>query len=242
MSTHRVGVDITRRQADAAVLAPDGSLVTQAHAPSTDVASIAKLVAGATELAGQLNVGVAADGDFPREELERRLNRPIRLAPRAACLALSEEVDGSAVADEVVFAALLGRTATGGLCVRGRIRARGYVLDSGLNKAGFTGELGVTVPEVMLRVRFGDAAATSAFDRYVQRLAQALAEVTETYSPQAIVLGGTIGRLDDLYAPLTEALIGALHRGTTRPALRKAAHGDSSVLRGAAALWPVNAQ
>ncbi|MEO1173203.1 MAG: ROK family protein, partial [Myxococcota bacterium] len=120
-------------------------------------------------------------------------------------------------------------------------RGGDHQLDPSLANAGFCDGLSITVPEVMLRVRFADAMAVAAFERYLERLVRALVEITETYSPTVIVLGGTIGRLDDLYTPLAQALEHSLHRGANRPAVQKAAHGESSVIRGAAALWPINA-
>jgi fructokinase len=56
-----------------------------------------------------------------REDLERRLGRPVRLANDANCLAVSEAADGAAAGAEVVFGAILGTGAGGGLVVRGAV-------------------------------------------------------------------------------------------------------------------------
>jgi fructokinase len=54
-------------------------------------------------------------------ELARRLNRPVRVANDANCLALSEARDGAAAGANSVFAVILGTGVGGGLVVNGRI-------------------------------------------------------------------------------------------------------------------------
>lgn len=70
-----------------------------------------------------------------REDLERRLGRPVRLANDANCLALSEASDGAAAGAGVVFGVIVGTGCGGGVVVDGRIV-------DGAN--GFAGEWGHT--------------------------------------------------------------------------------------------------
>ena len=56
-----------------------------------------------------------------REDLERRLGRPVRLANDANCFALSEAQDGSGAGLPVVFGVILGTGTGGGIVVGGRI-------------------------------------------------------------------------------------------------------------------------
>ena len=72
---------------------------------------------------------VVLNGRFFREDLEKMLGRPVRLANDANCLALSEATDGAAAGARTVFAVILGTGCGGGLVVDGRIL-------SGLNRAG----------------------------------------------------------------------------------------------------------
>ena len=72
---------------------------------------------------------VVLNGRFFRQDLEKVLARPVRLANDANCLALSEAVDGAAADAKTVFAVILGTGCGGGLVVDGRIL-------SGLNRAG----------------------------------------------------------------------------------------------------------
>ena len=56
-----------------------------------------------------------------RDDLERRLERPVRVANDANCFALSEASDGAAAGQPVVFGVILGTGTGGGLVVDGRV-------------------------------------------------------------------------------------------------------------------------
>lgn len=56
-----------------------------------------------------------------KEDLERALNREVRLANDANCLALSEATDGAAAGADTVFGVILGTGVGGGVVVRGHV-------------------------------------------------------------------------------------------------------------------------
>jgi fructokinase len=58
-----------------------------------------------------------------RRDLERRLERELRFENDANCFALSEAADGAARGGQIVFGAILGTGAGGGLVVEGRVVA-----------------------------------------------------------------------------------------------------------------------
>jgi fructokinase len=88
------------------------------------------------------------------------------------------------------------------------------------------------------RAATGDPAAGAALARHVDRLARGLAVVIDILDPDAIVLGGGLSNLDHLYAELPRLLpVYAFSDVIATPILRNV-HGDSSGVRGAAALWP----
>ena len=74
---------------------------------------------------------------------------------------------------------------------------------------------------------------------YQDRLARSLATLINVLDPDIIVLGGGLSNILQLYAGLS-ALVGyyAFSDGIDT-AIKQAAHGDSSGVRGAAWLWPV---
>ncbi len=55
-----------------------------------------------------------------QQDLERRLNRPVRVANDADCFAVSEAMDGAARGARSVFGVILGTGVGGGLCWEGR--------------------------------------------------------------------------------------------------------------------------
>jgi fructokinase len=55
-----------------------------------------------------------------REDLERAIDRPVRLENDANCFALSEATDGAGAGHEIVFGVILGTGTGGGVVVHGR--------------------------------------------------------------------------------------------------------------------------
>jgi fructokinase len=95
----------------------------------------------------------------------------------------------------------------------------------------------VDAASVEVRAAEGDAVAERVLARYAARLGRALASVMNVLDPDVIVLGGGLSNLDRLYqeAPAAWARFVFSDAVTTR--LVRAAHGDSSGVRGAAWLW-----
>lgn len=56
-----------------------------------------------------------------RDDLSKRLNRPVKIANDANCFALSEAVDGAGAGAQVVFGVILGTGVGGGVVVNGRL-------------------------------------------------------------------------------------------------------------------------
>ena len=84
----------------------------------------------------------------------------------------------------------------------------------------------------------GDKAAQAALDRHANRLARALANLTNLLDPDAIVLGGGLSNLPHLYEVLPDLMRPYIFTDTCSPNIVRAKHGDSSGVRGAAWLWP----
>jgi fructokinase len=93
-------------------------------------------------------------------------------------------------------------------------------------------------PEIVERARGGEPAARAALERYISRLARGLAVICNVVDPEAIVLGGGMSNVDELYVALPDAMRPYLF--TDQPANRilRNRHGDASGVRGAAWLWP----
>jgi len=106
---------------------------------------------------------------------------------------------------------------------------------------------GLTLPgrEIVRAAAGGDPGAAATLARYHDRLGRALASLINVLDPDVVVLGGGMSNI----AGLAEAAYALLPRhvfaagaGSDPVATRvvRAAHGDSSGVRGAARLWPAS--
>jgi len=85
----------------------------------------------------------------------------------------------------------------------------------------------------------GQADAVATMERYHDRLARALASVINILDPEVIVLGGGLGQISSLYQEVPLLLPNYVFSDTVRTRILPPAHGDSSGVRGAAWLWPL---
>ena len=87
------------------------------------------------------------------------------------------------------------------------------------------------------KLRQGDPVCEASWSRFISRLARAFAQVINQNDPDVIVIGGGLSLIDEVLeqVPARWSQWG-FHRPLTTP-LRRALHGDSSGVRGAAWLW-----
>jgi fructokinase len=143
----RVGVDLGGTKIEVLALGGDGSerFRRRIDAPRGDyaasLAAIVALVGEADAACGEpAQVGIGMPGVISpasglvknanstwlnghplQRDLERALDRPVRLANDANCFALSEATDGAAAGASVVFGVILGTGTGGGVVVDGRV-------------------------------------------------------------------------------------------------------------------------
>ncbi|HEX5380353.1 MAG TPA: ROK family protein [Phenylobacterium sp.] len=98
---------------------------------------------------------------------------------------------------------------------------------------------GLTAETVAAQAQAGEADACEALDRYVDRLARGLAVIADILDPDVVVLGGGMSNVDELYRRLPAAIAPYVFTDAYEVPVRPAAHGDSSGVRGAAWLWPL---
>ena len=100
-----------------------GALVHEAETatgPGTVGVGIPGTISPATGVVKNAN-STWLNGQSLREDLERRLDRGIRLANDANCFALSEATDGAGAGADVVVGAILGTGTGAGVVVAGRV-------------------------------------------------------------------------------------------------------------------------
>ncbi|EEJ3347026.1 fructokinase [Salmonella enterica] len=93
--------------------------------------------------------------------------------------------------------------------------------------------------EIIRLVDAQDAVAELALSRYELRLAKALSHVVNILDPDVIVLGGGMSNVVRLYKTVPSLMKSFVFGGECETPVRKALHGDSSGVRGAAWLWPL---
>ena len=86
----------------------------------------------------------------------------------------------------------------------------------------------------------GDAAAEACMVRYERRMAKSLAMVISILDPEVIVMGGGVSNIDRLYDNVPGLMQEFAFSDQLSTKLVKAKHGDSSGVRGAAWLWPLD--
>jgi fructokinase len=98
---------------------------------------------------------------------------------------------------------------------------------------------GQDAPAIVAAAAAGDPAAQVSLARYKDRLVRGLAVVSDILDPDVIVVGGGMSNVDALYDGITEAIGAYAFTDVYTTPVVKAAHGDSSGVRGAAWLWPL---
>lgn len=270
----RIGIDLGGTKIELVALDPSGRelLRTRIPTPQGDYeATVAALVAlidkAEKDLNSKASIGIGIPGALSRVtglvknanstclighdlkgDLEKKLNREVRIANDANCFALSEAVDGAGRGAEVVFGVILGTGVGGGIVVRGEVVVGPNAIagEWGHNPLPLPREEDVPLPvcycgrkgciETYLS---GPALARDGenLERYEERLARALAGVINILDPDVIVLGGGISNVQRLYANVPVLWQPHVFSDRVETRLAKNLHGDSSGVRGAAWLW-----
>lgn len=118
-----------------------------------------------------------------------------------------------------------------------------WVSGSGLQRdhQAITGET-LDAPAIVAAARAGQADAVASLDRYVDRLGRAIATVVNMVDPDVVVLGGGMSNVAELYDRLPEIVSRYAFADRWEGRIAPAVWGDSSGVRGAARLWPLDRQ
>jgi fructokinase len=122
-------------------------------------------------------------------------------------------------------------------CFCGRLNClENWISGPGFARAHGTGQ---DAEAIVKAAAAGERAAVASLDAYVDRLARGLAAVADILDPDVIVLGGGMSNVGLLYDRLPAAIGSYVFSDVFTTPVRKALHGDSSGVRGAAWLWPL---
>lgn len=199
-----------------------------------------------------------------QQDLEHLLRHPVRVRNDADCFTLAETRAGAARGFGLVFGVIMGTGCGGGICIKGVVREgphriagewghfsvnpqgqpcycgnRGCVetliSGSGVEQAFFlaTGQR-LTMHEIVARARAGDSACQKQFKQFLDDFGRCLGGVISVLDPDAVVLGGGLSNIDELYdIGLERVRQYAFHSGIRTPILKNSL-GDSSGVFGAA--------
>ena len=276
----RMGVDLGGTKIELAVFDDGGGEVLRRRAPTPHsgydeaLHVLATFVAEAEQVAGaRCSVGIGMPGAVsPRSgrvfnayntpfngrrlkhDLEQKLEREIRFANDANCFALSEAIDGAGQGAGIVFGAILGTGAGGGIVINGQV-LQGHNALSGewghtplpwmareehpgpqcyCGRAGCIEQF-VAGPALNREIAArGDEIAN---ELHEDRLARAFSMVVNFLDPDVIVLGGGLSNIQRLYTTVPRLLPKYVYSQTVDTPIVPAKHGDASGVRGAAMLW-----
>ncbi|MDX6019006.1 fructokinase [Scandinavium sp. V105_16] len=300
----RIGIDLGGTKTEVIALSDQGEQLFRHRLPTPrddyqqTIETIATLVAMAEKETGQTGtVGMGIPGSISPytgvvknanstwlngqsfdKDLSKRLNREVRLANDANCLAVSESIDGAAAGAQTVFAVIIGTGCGAGVALGGRAHIGGNgtagewghnplpwmdedelhyreevpcycgkqgCLETFISGTGFATDYhrlsgkALKGSEIIRLVDEQDAVAELALSRYELRLAKSLAHVVNILDPDVIVMGGGMSNVERLYKTVPGLVKKFVFGGECQTPIRKAVHGDSSGVRGAAWLWPL---
>ena len=278
----RLGVDLGGTKIEAAVFGEDGREVARRrtqtpHSGYDDALKVLAQFIGdvESEAGGRCSVGVGMPGAIsPRsgrvfnayntpfngrrlkEDLEALLKKEVRFANDANCFALSEAVDGAGEGAEVVFGAILGTGAGGGIVVRHEVLHGHNALagewghtplpwmtrDEHPGPPCYCGRSGCIEQFVAGPALNREIAARGeeiANELHEDRLARAFSMVVNFLDPDVIVLGGGLSNIERLYTTVPRLLPKYVYSQSFDTRIVRAEHGDASGVRGAAMLWPL---
>ncbi len=270
----RIGIDLGGTKIELIALDAAGVEVFRRRVPTPQgdyqatIRAVVALIENAeSEIKARASVGIGMPGALSRAtglvknanstcligrdlkgDLERLLQREVRLANDANCFALSEAVDGAGKGAEVVFGVILGTGVGAGIVVRGEVLTGPNAI------AGEWGHNPLPLPRAedlpLPACYCGRKGCIEAYlsgpafardgnnlERYEERLARSLAGVINILDPDVIVLGWGISNIESLYTKVPELWRPHVFSDEVRTRLARPAHGDSSGVRGAAWLW-----
>jgi fructokinase len=143
----RIGIDLGGTKIEGIALDSDGTVAVRKRvaSPASDykaiITSIVRLITSIEQQfgsEGSIGVGIPGSvsaqtglirnantvsliGNNLKQDLEKNLGRPVRLANDADCFTLSEATDGAGKDSETVFGVIIGTGTGGGIVVRGQL-------------------------------------------------------------------------------------------------------------------------
>lgn len=294
--TMRIGIDLGGTKIEGIVMAPSGEILLRERrlTPTEDgyesiVSAVQALAIDLEKQVGRTcTIGIGTpgalssrDGNLKNsntvcmngrpllDDLQRALQRQVRMENDANCFALSEAIDGSGKGHRLVFGVIMGTGVGGGIVCDQTLHSGpqhiagewGHNVLDAIGPECYCGKRGcvetfLSGPGLLhlwqkaggdksltsldiARNSVADPLAEKVMAEYHNRFGQALAMVINILDPDVIVLGGGMSNIQSLYSDGRDAVGNHVFNDELKTFIVPNQHGDSSGVRGAAQLWPV---
>jgi fructokinase len=197
-------------------------------------------------------------------DLERLLGRPVGVRNDADCFTLAECRLGAGAGYGLVFGVIMGTGCGGGLSIDGVVRegphricgewghfsvdAQGapcYCGNRGCVETKISGsgveaafraryDESLSMEEIVAGARAGDARCRRSFDIFLEDFGRCLGGLISILDPDAVVLGGGLSNIDELYHEGFQRVRRYAFHGDVRTPVLKNSLGDSAGVFGAA--------
>ena len=197
-------------------------------------------------------------------DIERLIGTSVRIRNDADCFTMAECRSGAGQGYGLVFGVIMGTGCGGGICIDGAVREGAHriagewghiaidrdgapcycgnrgcvetlISGSGVEAAYFRrrGDR-KSMDEIVALARYGDQGCMEIFDRFLDDFGRCLGGVISLLDPDAVVLGGGLSNIDELYTTGIERVQKyVFHDKITTPILKNRL-GDSAGVFGAA--------
>ncbi len=205
-----------------------------------------------------------------KKDLEKKLGRETFMENDANCFVLAESKSGAATGYGFVFGIIMGTGCGGGICINGSIRqgnhgiagewghisidpegTRCYCGNKGCIETKISGSgvessfykkfnKSLKMHEIVQGFREGEPDCVYAFNSFLEEYGRSIGGLISLLDPDAIVLGGGLSKIDELYSQGLEFIRKyAFHNKVETPILKNKM-GDSAGVFGAAWLEQTN--
>lgn len=211
------------------------------------------------------NSNTACLNDQPlRQDLERRLGRPVAIQNDANCFAMAEAVYGAGRGRDLVFGVIMGTGCGGGIVVGGHVRTgpqaiagewghmsidpqgtpcycgnRGCVetlISGGGLETRWQQQHGAkrTLRQIVTAFRAGEPHAGAFMQEFFVSFGRAMANLITILDPDVVVLGGGVSQIDELYTLGVEQVACFIFNDGLDTPILRHTLGDSAGVIGAA--------
>jgi len=288
----RVGIDLGGTKIEGAVLDPEGKIVVRQRVPTNQEDGYEAILDRVADLYGRIvreagnpdhTLGIGTPGALiPRagvlknsntqclkgmpihRDLERKVNRVLRLENDANCFALAEAKLGAGKDHRMVFGVIMGTGCGGGLVIDGEVwiglqaiggewghsaiqpdgplcycGRRGcvetFISGGGLERS-WLDQHGKKrlLPEIVAGYRNGEPEAAAFMADFFNHFGQAMANLINVLDPSIVVLGGGVSNIDEIYTQGIAAVRRQVFSDSLETPIVRHQLGDSAGVIGAA--------